>query len=133
MLDLAANCGRLSELCSDHGRPSFMLFAEESATNQTGSRGRDEKGQDGVTPGDSGQTRLPHIIKSVRRSGGYFVCHESPVTNLLETRLPCGNEFRSRSGQSATRRRFAKPHTGRSCRLCLGRVELQVKSQRLRQ
>ena len=27
--------------------------------------------------GDSGQTKLPHIIKSVRSFGGYFVCHES--------------------------------------------------------
>jgi hypothetical protein len=44
-----------------------------------------------------------------------------------------GNECRSRTGPSATRRRFAKPLTGRSCHPCLGRVDLQRKSQRLRQ
>jgi hypothetical protein len=27
--------------------------------------------------GDSGQTKLPHIIKSVRSFGGNFVCPES--------------------------------------------------------
>jgi hypothetical protein len=47
------------------------------------------------------------------------------------TRLPCGSALRSRSGPSPTRRRFAKPHSGRTCHRYPSQVDQRGKKPAL--